>query len=83
MAAEAVAGALDKLCPSIQTLCVDGMSLVKPLIGNAVKKFLRNSGVDTLYIEPGSPWENGYIESFNSKLRDELLNRELFYILTN
>jgi len=47
-------------------------------ISNAVKKFLENSGVDTLYIEPGSPWENGYIESFNSKLRDELLNRELF-----
>ena len=34
--------------------------------------------VDTLYIEPGSPRENGYIESFNGKLRDELLNRELF-----
>ena len=35
----------------------------------------------TLFIEPGSPWENGYIESFNGKLRDELLNRELFYTL--
>ena len=35
-------------------------------------------GVKTLYIEPGSPWENGYIESFNGKLRDELLNREIF-----
>jgi putative transposase len=34
-----------------------------------------------LYIEPGSPWENGYNESFNSKLRDQLLNRELFYSL--
>ena len=32
----------------------------------------------TLYIEPGSPWENGYVESFNGKLRDELLNGELF-----
>ena len=32
----------------------------------------------TLFIEPGSPWENGYIESFNGKLRDELLNREIF-----
>jgi transposase InsO family protein len=31
-----------------------------------------------LYIEPGSPWENGYIDSFNGKLRDELLNREVF-----
>jgi putative transposase len=35
----------------------------------------------TLYIEPGSPWENGYIESFNGKLRDELLNREIFETL--
>ena len=37
--------------------------------------------VNTLYIEPGSPWENGYVESFNGKLRDELLNGELFYTL--
>ena len=36
----------------------------------------------TLFIEPGSPWENGYIESLNGKLRDELLNREVFIILT-
>jgi hypothetical protein len=35
----------------------------------------------TLYIEPGSPWENGYCESFNGKLRDELLNGEIFYTL--
>jgi putative transposase len=35
-------------------------------------------GVKTLFIEPGSPWENGYCESFNSKLRDELLNGEIF-----
>ena len=35
----------------------------------------------TLFIEPGSPWENGYIESFNGKLRDELLNRAIFTIL--
>ena len=38
-------------------------------------------GARTLYIEPGSPWENGYIESFNGKLRDELLDREVFYTL--
>ena len=38
-------------------------------------------GVKTLYIEPGSPWENGYNESFNGKLRDELLNGEIFYSL--
>ena len=47
-------------------------------VSEVVKKFLRNSDVDTLYIEPGSPWENGYVESFNSKFRDESLNRELF-----
>ena len=35
----------------------------------------------TLYIQPGSPWENGYNESFNGKLRDELLDREIFYTL--
>jgi transposase InsO family protein len=39
-------------------------------------------GVRTLFIETGSPWENGHIESFNGKLRDELLNREIFTTLT-
>jgi len=48
----------------------------------AVRKWLARLGVKTLFIEPGSPWENGYIESFNGKLRDELLNREIFYTLT-
>jgi len=47
----------------------------------AIRKWLSNIGVKTLYIEPGSPWENGYIESFNGKLRDELLNREIFTTL--
>ena len=46
-----------------------------------IRKWLGNLGVKTLYIEPGSPWENGYIESFNSKLRDELLNGEIFTTL--
>ena len=43
-----------------------------------VRDWLENVGVKTLFIEPGSPWENGFIESFNGKLRDELLNREIF-----
>jgi putative transposase len=43
-----------------------------------VREWLERVGVKTLYIEPGSPWENGYIESFNGKLRDELLNGETF-----
>ena len=44
----------------------------------AVREWLGRLQVKTLYIEPASPWENGYIESFNGKLRDELLNREVF-----
>jgi putative transposase len=47
----------------------------------AVRKWLGRLGVKTLFIERGSPWENGYIESFNGKLRDELLNREIFTTL--
>jgi putative transposase len=47
----------------------------------AIRKWLSRIGVKTLYIEPGSPWENGYIESFNGKLRDELLNLEIFNTL--
>jgi transposase InsO family protein len=48
----------------------------------AVRGWLNRLGIRTLFIEPGSPWENGYIESFNGKLRDELLNREIFMTLT-
>jgi len=47
----------------------------------AVRRWLGKIGVRTMYIEPGSPWENGYNESFNGKLRDELLNGEIFYTL--
>jgi len=46
-----------------------------------VRNWLEKLGVKTLFIEPGSPWENGYVESFNGKLSDELLNREIFYSL--
>jgi putative transposase len=46
-----------------------------------VRTWLARIGIKTLYIEPGSPWENGYNESFNGKLRDELLNGEIFYTL--
>jgi len=46
-----------------------------------VRKWLADLGVKTLFIEPGSPWENGYIESFNGKMRDELLDREIFTTL--
>ena len=47
-------------------------------VSRAVTKWLAHAGVRTLFVAPGSPWENAYVESFNEKLRDELLNRELF-----
>jgi len=47
----------------------------------ALREWIGSLGVKTAYIEPGSPWENGYNESFNGKLRDELLNVEIFYSL--
>ena len=50
-------------------------------VAKAVREWIGAVGAKTAYIEPGSPWENGYCESFNSKLRDELLNGEIFYTL--
>ena len=50
-------------------------------IAKAVREWIVAVGAKTAFIEPGSPWENGYCESFNSKLRDELLNGEIFYSL--
>jgi putative transposase len=47
-------------------------------VAKDLRQWLINTGAKTLYIEPGSPWENGYCESFNSKLRDEFLNGEIF-----
>jgi transposase InsO family protein len=48
-------------------------------VAGAVRAWLGRLGVGALFIEPGSPWENGHRESFNGKLRDELLAREIFY----
>ena len=50
-------------------------------VAMAVREWIAAVGAKTAYIERGSPWENGYCESFNSKLRDELLNGEIFYTL--
>ncbi len=50
-------------------------------IAKALREWIAAVGAKTAYIMPGSPWENGYCESFNSKLRDELLNSEIFYTL--
>ena len=51
---------------------------VPEFVARTLREWLTRWQVQTLYIEPGSPWENGYIESFNGKLRDELLNLEIF-----
>jgi transposase InsO family protein len=48
-------------------------------VAAAVRDWIAAVGARTAYIEPGSPWENGYVESFNARLRDELLNGEIFY----
>ena len=50
-------------------------------VAQAVRDWIAAVGAKTAYIEPGSPWENGYIESFNARFRDELLNREIFFSL--
>jgi transposase InsO family protein len=50
-------------------------------VAQGLRDWIAAIGAQTAYIEPGSPWENGYIESFNGKLRDELLNGEIFYTL--
>ena len=47
-------------------------------IAHVLKRWSENSGITTAYIEPGSPWQNGFAESFNSRFRDEFLNTELF-----
>ncbi len=51
------------------------------LIAKAVQKWIGAVGAKTAYIMPRSPWENGFIESFNARLRDELLDGEIFYSL--
>jgi len=51
------------------------------MTSNLIRKWLEDLEVQTLFIEPGSPWENGYVESFNGRLRDEFLNQEIFYTL--
>lgn len=51
------------------------------MIAKNLRRWLARVGAKTLYITPGSPWENGYCESFNGRLRDELLNGEIFYTL--
>jgi putative transposase len=56
-------------------------TLIPEFIAEAVRDWIKAVGAKTAYIEPGSPWENGYCESFNGRMRDELLNGEIFYSL--
>lgn len=75
---------LEKLSWLMATRCVSEHILSdngSEFTAHAVRNWLGRLKVKTLYITPGSPWENGYIESFNSKLADELLEREIFYSL--
>jgi transposase InsO family protein len=51
------------------------------MVAGVLREWLTGLGTRNLYIEPGSPWENGFCESFNGKLRDECLNGEIFYSL--
>lgn len=51
------------------------------MIAKNLRRWLGRVGAKSMYITPGSPWENGYCESFNGRLRDELLNGEIFYTL--
>jgi putative transposase len=50
-------------------------------VARAVQEWIAAVGAKTAYIQPGNPWENGYVESFNAPLRDELLHGEIFYTL--
>jgi len=63
-------------------ICCRALTCYGPeFVAEAVQKWIAAVGPKTTYITPGSPWENGYVESFNARLRDELLNGEIFYSL--
>jgi putative transposase len=58
-----------------------GTSMAPEFTCHGMRRWVSELGTRTVFFEPGSPWENGYIKSFKGKLRDELLNREIFYTL--
>jgi transposase InsO family protein len=76
--AEDVVGVLDKLFSERGEPAYIRSDNGPEFIAKAIKGWLESSGVRTLYIEPGAPWENAYSETFISRLRDELLDREVF-----
>lgn len=51
-------------------------------IAKMVQRWLKENGIKTIYIEPGSPWQNGFVESFHGRFRDECLNRKQLWTLT-
>jgi len=70
--------ALGMCCAAILAMTVQAVAADTPPAAPAVREWLDRLGVETLFIEPGSPWENGCLESFHGRLRDELLEREIF-----
>ena len=74
------------MCCPISSSCVaclatSGQTTGRSFVAEAVQAWITAVGAKTAYITPGSPWENGYVESFNARLRDELLDGEIFYTL--
>ena len=69
------------ICSSCEACQATFGRTMPKLIAEAVRGWIKAVGAKTAYIEPGSPWENGYCESFNGRMRDELLNGEIFYSL--
>lgn len=82
LTAQDVIGVLDRLFTERGAPCFLRSDNGPEFIAQAIKEWLAKSGVATLYIEPGAPWQNAYSESFNSRFRDELLDREVFTTLT-
>ena len=73
---------LSTYCPTCSSCAVFPSTFNGPeFVAKAVQEWIAAVGAKTAYITPGSPWENGFIESFNARLRDELLNCEIFYTL--
>ena len=79
--AEAVIEHLAKLMPIYGSPGLLRSDNGPEFVAEAVQRWLASISVGTAYIQPGSPWENAYVESFNDKMRDELLNSELFFTL--
>ena len=76
--AKEVVAVLEELTSVYPALSLIRSDNVSEFIADALRELCQSSGTSTAYIEPGSPWQNGFAESFNSRFRDEFLNAELF-----